>query len=70
MQPVAVTDVPTPKEPDQSVTNDLHQSSDGVGMRADQKQEPTLHHPVVHELKLESPVDDGSSSQAGLNGTV
>ncbi len=37
VQPVAVTDVPTPKEPDQSVTNDLHQSNDGVRMRADQK---------------------------------
>jgi hypothetical protein len=69
VQAVAFAGGLTSKEPDQGVASDLPQPSEGVEVRADQKQEPTPHHPVVHEFESGSRKDDKSLSRTGLEGT-
>jgi hypothetical protein len=69
VQAVTFVDGLTSKEPVQGVASDLRQPSEGVDVRADQKQEPTPHHPVVHELESKRLKDDKSLSRIGLEGT-
>lgn len=62
VQTVAFADGLASKKPDQSVASSLPQPSETVEMQADQKQEPTPHRPVVHEVEPESHEDRGSTS--------
>jgi hypothetical protein len=62
VQTVAFADSLASKKLDQSLASSLPQPSEAVEMRADQKQEPTQHHPMVHEVEPESHEDRGSIS--------
>ncbi|QRM35988.1 hypothetical protein [Microvirga sp. VF16] len=51
-------------EPNQDVASGQPQPSEAVAIRANQRQEPTQHHPVVRDLKSDSR-EDGKSSMQG-----
>jgi hypothetical protein len=69
-QAATVVEAPAPEEPIQGTTSDPSQSSELVRIRADQKQEPTLHHPAVHDRPLASNGDRKSWSRTGRAHTV
>jgi hypothetical protein len=70
VQAVTFADGPAPKEPEQGTPSNLPQPSEGVGMRADPKQEPPQHRPTIHDLPSESREDRKSWSRTGVTDTV
>jgi len=70
VQAVTFADVPVTKEPELRAASNPPKPSEGVGMRADQRQEPTQHRPAIHELPSESREDRKSWSRTGVAETV
>ena len=67
---MTIAEIPAPEEPEQGTASDSSQSSEGVEMRADRKQEPIQRHPDVHQHPSESTGDRNSWSRTGLAHTI
>ena len=69
-QTVALADSLAPTEPNQGVTSDLLQPSEGAEVNANHRPGSTQHHPVVHDLKSDSREGSKSSSRIAPEGTI
>jgi hypothetical protein len=70
VQTVVLADNLAPTEPNQGVASDLPGPSEGVEVRADQKQGITRHKPTAHNVKSDSYESDKSSSRIAPESAV